>query len=562
MASPVTMNLDKADVTDDPVGTDDTTTGSQDRSTLIAIVSTASMIYLAGLIYYAAHRPIDGDEGFYTTAARLVWEGKTPYKDFFYQQAPLLPYLYSWVWAIHPHSLVAMRMVSAACGALAVFLWGIGLASARRLPTNVVLATFGAVLLNPYWVSWNVVFKTFAVANLLMSAATICLCVALHSGKLRWYFAGGLALGACVSVRSLYGMLIPAVLLWMVYHDWRRSDSSPVKTPALLAGQLCGLSPMIWSFLRDPRAFIFNNIQYHHLDAGYMWLNQRIIEGYQSVSHTLIVYFATIVVRLIGFHPYFAIELVLSIIGGASLIHLWKRKQGPYSDQDYLYFQLATLMFVVYTAVALTPFPPYDQYFDSPLVPFLIPFVAEGLRVTFRSGRKWALILAVVAPMLFAFEIGKETARNSWDPVWQLSCYREVTKVVEDNTSPDDVVLSFWPGFVFESGRQYFPGLEDHFVYRIMNKISPQERARYHVISKEQIMSAIGNGTVNVLVIPPWIIEYYQNLSPTEIQSFHATVDANYRLVGQIRDIAVYRRRAPSTKSTIPALTLPGGGAL
>src|SRR5579872_3619535 len=109
MASPVTMNLDKADVTDDPVGTDDTTTRSQDRSTLIAIVSTASLIYLAGLIYYAAHRPIDGDEGFYTTAARLVWEGKTPYKDFFYQQAPLLPYLYSWVWAIHPHSLVAMR---------------------------------------------------------------------------------------------------------------------------------------------------------------------------------------------------------------------------------------------------------------------------------------------------------------------------------------------------------------------------------------------------------------------------------------------------------------------
>lgn len=84
---------------------------------ILGVVIAASAVYLAGLIYYAHVRPIDADEGFYTTAARLVWEGKTPYRDFFYQQAPLLPYLYSWIWAVHPRSLVAMRFLSAACGA-------------------------------------------------------------------------------------------------------------------------------------------------------------------------------------------------------------------------------------------------------------------------------------------------------------------------------------------------------------------------------------------------------------------------------------------------------------
>jgi hypothetical protein len=29
-----------------------------------------------------------------------------------------LPYLYSWIWAVHPSSLIAMRMLSAACGGL------------------------------------------------------------------------------------------------------------------------------------------------------------------------------------------------------------------------------------------------------------------------------------------------------------------------------------------------------------------------------------------------------------------------------------------------------------
>src|ERR1019366_6776440 len=107
------------------------------RTRLLAIVVLMSLFYLAGLMYYATVRPIDGDEGFYTTAARLVWEGKAPYRDFFFQQAPLLPYLYSWIWAVHPRSLVAMRMMSAACGTLAVFLWGLYLLFAKRLPTKV-----------------------------------------------------------------------------------------------------------------------------------------------------------------------------------------------------------------------------------------------------------------------------------------------------------------------------------------------------------------------------------------------------------------------------------------
>ena len=48
---------------------------------LLLAFSLASLVYFAGLVHYAQVRPLDGDEGYYTTAARLVWEGKTPYKD-------------------------------------------------------------------------------------------------------------------------------------------------------------------------------------------------------------------------------------------------------------------------------------------------------------------------------------------------------------------------------------------------------------------------------------------------------------------------------------------------
>jgi hypothetical protein len=155
------------------------------------VVISTSLIYFAGLFYYAAHRPLDGDEGFYTTAARLVWEGKTPYKDFFFQQAPLLPYIYSWIWAVHPRSLVAMRMFSALCGGMEVLLLGLALLAAKRLPTKVALAAFAAVLLNPYSVSWNVVVLhcRISIGNLRLRTFAIW---STDTGRVSWHALPGI----------------------------------------------------------------------------------------------------------------------------------------------------------------------------------------------------------------------------------------------------------------------------------------------------------------------------------------------------------------------------------
>jgi hypothetical protein len=85
--------------------------------------------------------------------------------------------------------------------------------------------------------------------------------------------------------------------------------------------------------------------------------------------------------------------------------------------------------------------------------------------------------------------------------------------------------------------------MENHFVYRIINKISPEERARYHVVSKDQIMRAITGRETSLLVIHPWILEYYHDLSPRELQEFHEAVDANFSLISNVTNVEIYRRR-------------------
>lgn len=504
------------------------------RSTpLLLVVSFLSLAYLAGLIYYAQVRPLDPDEGFYISAARLAGEGKAPYRDFAFHQGALMPYLYGWIWRVHSRSLVAMRFLSAACGAIAVFLWGLCLISVKKLPTKVALATFAVILLNPYWISWNVLTKTFAVANLLMTVVMISLYAATHSGRARWYFVAGAALGACASARALYAPLVPVLLLWLFYQDYRSAQTGFRKTLAYLTGAACGLVPMLYSFATDPGAFVFYNFKYRPLGSPYVTFRHFVhIDGLTLMA--------------LGLKLYFVVQILLAITGGVSLLNLRKKRERPYSQQDYLYFEVAFVMLLVYVATAFIPFPSWAQYFTSPLVPFLVFFVAEGLRVLLRSGAETMVPLGAVALILSLVGI-KGELEYSMVPYQQLASYRRIVQAIKANTNPDDVVLSIWPGFVFESGRRYFPGSENHFNYAVASKLSPEARQRYHLTSKYEIMKAVSTGAVNLFVSSPPVPYLDGTMSTTELHEFRAALDSNYSLVEKIDNISIYRLRSLAT---------------
>ena len=48
------------------------------------------MVAVPALVFVpvALVRFVDGDEGVYAYASRLAWQGKLPYRDFFYEQTP------------------------------------------------------------------------------------------------------------------------------------------------------------------------------------------------------------------------------------------------------------------------------------------------------------------------------------------------------------------------------------------------------------------------------------------------------------------------------------------
>jgi hypothetical protein len=524
------------------------------RKTLIVAIVFISLAYAAGLFYYASVRPIEGDEGYYSTAARLVAEGQAPYRDFSYQQGVLLPYLYSWIWLVHPRSLVAMRFFSAACGAIAVLLWGLWLSSWKRPTAKIALFTFGAILVNPNWISKHVVVESFAVADLLASLAMICLYAAIQSGRLRWYFMVGLSLGLCVAVRSLYCGLIPLLLVCFVYLETRDLSAGFPKTLALLAGAVerggkvrttvlpfprtlaylagaaCGLLPVLYSLTADPGAFLFNNVR-----------GRQILQPYPGIRQMLHMYWQ--VARSLAHQGYFPVEMLLAAIGAISLWRLRGKSGSLYTSKDYIYCTLAILMFAVYSATALVPYPVFNQYFTSPLIPFLVCFMAEGLRITLNRTGKAASVLLIVIPVLFLHGLRGEILLYSGSPQNQLAFYRKVARAIEAGSRPDAVVISLWPGFLLDSGRRYYPGSDDHFNYVLADRISAPERRRYHLISTEDVVNAVSGGKVDMFLSAPYRTLLESSMSPREAIAFKSGLDTHYRLVNRFDGVKIYRKR-------------------
>ena len=63
-----------------------------------AVALFSALVLCAVALWFGA---LNQDEGWYLYAARMVSEGKLPYRDFSYTQGPLMPVVYSafsWIW--------------------------------------------------------------------------------------------------------------------------------------------------------------------------------------------------------------------------------------------------------------------------------------------------------------------------------------------------------------------------------------------------------------------------------------------------------------------------------
>ena len=169
----------------------------------------ASAIAVCVAVFAVWWGGVNQDEGWYLYAARLVGEGKVPYRDFFFTQGPVLPYVYS---VMPVHGLLSGRLVTFA---FSVFSLLVAIAFARRLVSyesrnDVSLAVFAMLACNLYHMYFTSIPKTYALGTLFVMSGFLLL-------SYRWNFltavAFALASGTRISLVLILGVVGVGLLI-------------------------------------------------------------------------------------------------------------------------------------------------------------------------------------------------------------------------------------------------------------------------------------------------------------------------------------------------------------
>jgi hypothetical protein len=327
--------------------------------------------------------------------------------------------------------------------------------------------------------AWYPIAKTFSLAVLFLFSAYVIL-TRISVSSPGWLVAlAGLSFGLSVDTRS-YVVGVAPVFLWWI---WREGDAR--RGARLLwfgAGFLIGSAPSLALFFASPDVFIFNNLGYHAMrsPAGLIgiWQNKGLVVlGLFGGSHT-------------GFQV-----SVLVVTCVALMFLLQVRRDVP---------RLALLVAMVLGVVSLLPTPPSVQYFCM-IMPFLIVAavcLVSDYFTSVRSQRVTLIATAACIVLLASFiGFGAPTLRQylytgykvpglrdaADAPNWTLKQVTAVSEAIDQMASPGERIASFWPGYIFASRAEPYPGFENNFGMLVAKKFTPAMRQKYHLISNTEL---------------------------------------------------------------------------
>ncbi len=496
-------------------------------------------VQLLAFAYIARHRFIDGDEGAYLLASRLVLGHKTPYLDFFWNQAPLLPYVYAAWMSGAGISWSAGRLLCVLLTSLLGLLLYLHICEQTKSSLAGLVAV--AIFVSSTMVfAWFPVVKTHCLAGLLLFGAYLATCRVPTSNS-RWYSAAsGLLLGLSVETRSYLLLVVPLFLYWMLTNVAKPARLR--QSIALMGGFALGTAPSLYLFLSSPDVFLFDNLRYHGLrsTAGLIgWWQEKLVVFAQL---------------FLGSREGNGLQWsILFLISFGLVLSVSKR---PYPPK--FAFQVAVLLLVI----GLLPTPSYAQYFCL-CMPFLIVSVVCGTSelVSHFDGRRDRLLAGIACVCVLAVYVGSavgdfrrylvtgegvpgvQPALDRGD--WRLERVVEVSRAVGDLAQPGETVASFWPGDIFQTTAAPLSGLENPFAMPVSDKLTAEQRARYRIITPNEVESGFAAQRPRVVVLRNQIISAVTADELRRMQTLDATfrrslVAGGYTAARTIGGISIY----------------------
>jgi len=455
--------------------------------------------------WLAQTRNIDGDEGLYLEAARLVSQGKKLYIDFFYQQMPVLPYLYAAWMKLFGFTIFSARYLSAFLTALTgwVLLQNVYRKTQSLLMVNLVGLMFlgcGGII------AWAPVLKTHPLNMLTLTASCFAVLAWRRSSQVLWLFLAGIILGIGVNARLTLG---PFLILYSVFVLWQGGPRRWLGLLALLAGMTLPSIPTLLLFLNDPALFIRYNLTYHtHVYPGVVDATRRLYTAENLLYQTQF--------------------LLLVIIAECGMLMGLKKLGSRYFSSDDGFVFISVLLFF---AIHMSSAEPYTQYFVA-IIPLLIFLTIPLLEYLLQ--RPMPLAIACLA-LFFVFYLRSARSYRDFEiismlsdrPEWALKSIRTTALRAKRLLKPGEECLTWWPGYAFIAGCRSVPGMENHMRNYAVQRLVAGEITPYKLMTDETLLADLKSGKYRVIIDGVYHIDspYYADIQ--------AAIQENYWDVGQ-----------------------------
>jgi hypothetical protein len=466
------------------------------------------------LIPISLGRLIDADEGYLLMAARLVSEGRWPYRDFFLPQAPLLPAVFAAVFVLFGRSWMVARVFAGVVAvAMGWLVYREALSSTRRQTSGLFAAAL--FCLSGSTIGWLTIVKGYGLATLFLLLAVYLVGNVVRAKDkpeqksdrrmVVETVVAGLGAGLAASTRLYVVLVMPALFVYLL-GKLGLGRAALRKAGLFAVGSVLGLSPTLVCFVRTPKAFWFNTVRYHAVrEFGQDSLLGTVGAKLSPVLKTM----GIDALASYGQRQWMAFAIV-AVLAAVARVFWRNRSSSP-----------ALLVALVLLAASVLPNPFQSQYLCM-----AIPFFA------IEAGRLLGTVLdrVVLLPRRWTFLAAAATAAylvyNAWVGIydrhrflytgvavdgvetsdriarWQIPTVEAVARAIDAQHIATGA--SWWPGYFVSSKTAVVVELANVFGFRAAAVLPPEQRRRLHVVTDSEVAEMIGRRQPRLYVEGNW----------------------------------------------------------
>jgi hypothetical protein len=416
----------------------------------LAWKGSAWIVWIVGILLVLTQiefRPLDRDEGFYLYGAWRTSLGETPYQDYFYPQAPYLPYIYAPAVSVVQDSILGGRILSAIFSiALAVLL--AAYVSKRTGNRQLGMLAGGLMLFGDLNLFWHAAVKTYAASDLLFFGGFVLLMASFRGCQENKIFIFSILSGILFAISYHIRLVLAGssiylgLLILLAPGRWRFR-----RFLGLFLGIVIASIPAFLIFIKNPNRYWFENLTFH--------ITARLPEPWWKFA----IWKATALVNYVT-SPDILILIILCGIGVRVLAknHEFLR---DFRAEIWMGIGLMGVLFATYLSTpTLLP-----QYLVQ-LSPFLIMGAVAGVGAVVKDskGKKGEVIVLAMLLIYGGWGIGKTVGRvverKDLIPQYGMQTVHEVGQYLQSHLKENKPLLTFWPAYLVAGKQNSIPGTD------------------------------------------------------------------------------------------------------